>query len=188
METRSFSGTDNDFQTDRLRRDLLQTLDRLPDLENGALIAQIMNTLVRMANQEAERLDWKILSYSLLDMEGGFQAFYPYRHTRKVTVFGSARTPISQPEYQMAVEFARRVTKQGFMVMTEPARLGGDGQGQAPGWEITEIALPQSVPSRPRNLFRRWSEGKDCPVHRAKPQNPKGKNGSTKIIPMKVVN
>ena len=87
-----------------------------------------------------------------------------------------------------AAKAMQNLQAKGFLVMTEPARLGGDGQGQAPSWEITEIALPQSVPSRPRNLFRRWSEGKDFPVHRAKPQNPKGKNGSTKIIPMKVVN
>ena len=145
METRSFLDPSSQLQPNRLRQDLLETLDRLPKLENGALIAQIMNTLVRMANQEAERLDWKILSYSLLDMESGFQSFYPYRHTRKVTVFGSARTPSNLPEYQMAAEFARRVTDQGFMVMTGAGggimQAGNEGAGRDQSFGLN-IQLP----------------------------------------------
>jgi uncharacterized protein (TIGR00730 family) len=119
------SGTGRGFSSpfqlqkgEQLRQDLAAVLDRLPHLENGALVGQILETIVRMAAQESERLDWKILSHSLLDMEEGFTSFFPYRHTRKVTIFGSARTPSHQPEYQMASEFARRVVKQGFMVMT----------------------------------------------------------------------
>ncbi|MEL6938704.1 MAG: LOG family protein [Cyanobacteria bacterium J06598_1] len=146
MEVQSFSDANaSGLGQSQLRADLLQTLDRLPSLENGALIARIMETLVRMANQEAERLDWKILSNSLLDMEGGFQAFYPYRHTRKVTVFGSARTPSSQPEYQMAMEFSRRVTKQGFMVMTGAGggimQAGNEGAGRDRSFGLN-IQLP----------------------------------------------
>ncbi|MHC5832898.1 MAG: SLOG cluster 4 domain-containing protein, partial [Nostoc sp.] len=76
---------------------------------------------------EIERLDWKILSAALADMERGFQLFYDYRHVRKVTIFGSARLATDTPEYQMAVEFARAVSQLGFMVMTG----GGSGIMQA---------------------------------------------------------
>lgn len=128
-----------------LRSDVLDTLDRLPKLENGALIEEIFETLVRMTQQEAERLDWKILSRSLLDMEGGFQAFYPYRHTRKVTVFGSARTPSDRPEYQMAVEFSRRISQEGFMVMTGAGggimQAGNEGAGRDRSFGLN-IQLP----------------------------------------------
>jgi len=121
-------------RSEHLRKDLLHVLEQLPSIENGELIGEILETLVRMAQQEAERLDWKILSHSLLDMEEGFQAFFPYRHTRKITVFGSARTPSTAPEYQMAAEFARRVVKQGFMVMTGAGggimQAGNEGAGR----------------------------------------------------------
>ncbi len=129
----------------QLRTDLLQVLDRLPNLNNGALIAQIFETIVRMAGQEAERLDWKILGHSLLDMEEGFKSFYPYRHTRKITIFGSARTPSDRPEYQMAAEFARRVVKQGFMVMTGAGggimQAGNEGAGRDHSFGLN-IQLP----------------------------------------------
>lgn len=60
----------------QLCADVLRVIDKLPSLENGELLEQIFETLVRMAEQEAERLDWKILSHSLLDMEEGFKSFF----------------------------------------------------------------------------------------------------------------
>jgi uncharacterized protein (TIGR00730 family) len=130
---------------DRLQADVLHVLARLAELPHGALIEQIFETLVRMADQEAERLDWKILSHSLLDMEGAFKAFYPYRHIRKISIFGSARTPGDQPEYRMANEFARRVVKQGFMVMTGAGggimQAGNEGAGRDRSFGLN-IRLP----------------------------------------------
>jgi hypothetical protein len=130
---------------DRLHSDVLHVLARLSDLPHGALIEQIFETLVRMADQEAERLDWKILSHSLLDMEGAFKAFYPYRHIRKISIFGSARTPGDRAEYRMAAEFARRVVVQGFMVMTGAGggimQAGNEGAGRDRSFGLN-IRLP----------------------------------------------
>ena len=129
----------------QLRANVLRVLDRLHNTEHGELIEEIFETLVRMAEQEAERLDWKILSHSLLDMEEGFKSFFPHRHIRKITIFGSARTPAHQPEYQMAAEFARRVVKQGFMVMTGAGpgimQAGNEGAGRDHSFGLN-IRLP----------------------------------------------
>ncbi len=135
----------SDRPSTQLRANVLRVLDRLHSTEHGELIEEIFETLVRMAEQEAERLDWKILSHSLLDMEEGFKSFFPYRHVRKITIFGSARTPAHQPEYQMAAEFARRVVKQGFMVMTGAGpgimQAGNEGAGRDRSFGLN-IRLP----------------------------------------------
>ncbi|OUL20060.1 LOG family protein [Nostoc sp. 106C] len=110
-----------------LQADIAELIDRLPTLKNQQLIKQALATIVRLADSDIERLDWKILSASLADMERGFQLFYAYRHVRKVTIFGSARLAPETPEYHMAVQFARAVTQLGFMVMTG----GGGGIMQA---------------------------------------------------------
>ncbi|MBH8577644.1 LOG family protein [Nostocaceae cyanobacterium CENA369] len=110
-----------------LQADITELIDRLPTLKNRQLIQQALATILRLADSDIDRLDWKILSASLADMERGFQLFYDYRHVRKVTIFGSARLSPETPEYQMALEFARAVTKLGFMVMTG----GGGGIMQA---------------------------------------------------------
>ncbi|MEA5514967.1 LOG family protein [Nodularia sp. UHCC 0506] len=110
-----------------LQADIAELFDRLPTLKNQQLIQQALATIVRLAESEIERLDWKILSAALADMERGFQLFYDYRHIRKVTIFGSARLSPETPEYQIALEFARAVCQLGFMVMTG----GGGGIMQA---------------------------------------------------------
>ncbi|MCS6815669.1 MAG: TIGR00730 family Rossman fold protein, partial [Cyanobacteria bacterium] len=105
-------------ELERLRSDMMALIDQLPHHAHGRLIKQVLSTIVRMSSEHIERLDWKILASSILDMEGAFQTFYAHQHTRKVTIFGSARTPADKPDYQMAVELAQQLAQQGFMVMT----------------------------------------------------------------------
>src|SRR5919199_473736 len=101
-----------------LQTQLTALIDQLPNLEHGKWIQRVLSLLVRLAGEEIDRLDWKILTASVQDMERAFQVFYPYRHVRKVTIFGSARIAPNTPEYKLAAEFARYLVEQGFMVMT----------------------------------------------------------------------
>lgn len=110
-----------------LQAEIGELLAQLPTMKHGELIQQALMTLTRMAKVEGDRLDWKILNASLQDMERAFRVFYPYRHVRKIAIFGSARIARDTPEYQMALDFARCVAKQGFMVITG----GGPGIMQA---------------------------------------------------------
>lgn len=120
--------SETSFDTlESLQADITELVERLPTLKHRQFIQQALLTISRLADSEIERLDWKILSASLADMERGFQMFYDYRHVRKVTIFGSARLAPETPEYKMAAEFACRVANLGFMVMTG----GGGGIMQA---------------------------------------------------------
>ncbi len=109
------------------------------------LIQRALKVLLRIAESDTERLDWKILTASLEDLEQGFQKFYPYRHTRKIAIFGSARTSPQQAEYKMAVDFARGMTQSGFMVLTGAGggimRAGNEGAGRANSFGLN-IRLP----------------------------------------------
>ncbi|MBW4623097.1 MAG: LOG family protein [Cyanosarcina radialis HA8281-LM2] len=98
--------------------ELAELVAQLPRLKYGKLIQQALATIVRLAGEEIDRLDWKILSAALQDLEQGFTTFYPYKHVRKITIFGSARIASDTPEYRLAMEFARHVVDRGFMVMT----------------------------------------------------------------------
>ncbi|GAC1457397.1 MAG: LOG family protein [Chamaesiphon sp.] len=128
-----------------LQSDLAELLDLLPNLKHAKWIQRALSVLVRLAGEEIDRLDWKILSASLQDMERGFKVFYPYRHVRKVTIFGSARISPDSEEYKVAVEFARYVTQQGFMVMTGAGggimQAGNEGAGAEKSFGLN-IELP----------------------------------------------
>ena len=127
-------------------------LKNLPNLKQQKWIGRSLSTIVNMAGEELDRLDWKILAASLQDMEKGFKTFYPYRHIRKITIFGSARTSPDTPEYKMAVEFARHITEQGFMVMTGAGpgimQAGNEGAGSNKSFGLN-IQLPFEQESNP---------------------------------------
>ncbi|NJO41077.1 MAG: LOG family protein [Cyanobacteria bacterium CRU_2_1] len=135
-----------------LQTEISGLLSQLPKMKHGGLIQQALTTLVRMAEVEADRLDWKILNASLQDMERAFRVFYPYRHIRKITIFGSARIPPKSQEYQMAAEFAHAVTKMGFMVMTGGGpgimQAGNEGAGVDKSFGLN-IQLPFEQGSNP---------------------------------------
>jgi uncharacterized protein (TIGR00730 family) len=101
-----------------LKSELVALVDRLPDLDRGKWIQRSLEAIVRMSDAEIERLDWKILSATIVDMERAFEMFHPYRHTRKVAIFGSARTPATAAEYTLARDFTRAIVDRGFMAIT----------------------------------------------------------------------
>ena len=138
--------------SEALRADINRLLDRAPTMKHGELIQLALAAIVRMSEDEIDRLDWKILNASLQDMERAFRAFYPYRHVRKISIFGSARIAPKTPEYDMAVEFARRITDVGFMVMTGAGpgimQAGNEGAGREKSFGLN-IQLPFEQGSNP---------------------------------------
>lgn len=109
---------DLDANRDDLKQQLFEMLDRLEGHDHRKLIQRSLTTLMRMTSEDLDRLDWKILSAALQDMESGFQVFHPCRHIRKIAIFGSSRLSPESKDYQMAMDFAKAVTQRGFMVMT----------------------------------------------------------------------
>lgn len=86
--------------------------------DTAALIEEIKATADKLYKDRAARGDLKILSRALRELRYAFKVFAPYRRNRKVTVFGSARTPPDHPVYRHAVEFGRKMAEHGWMVLT----------------------------------------------------------------------
>ncbi len=91
--------------------------------ENADLAEDIIEVAVRLLDDQADRLDTKIIAAALKEMRYAAKVFGPFRGKRKVTVFGSARTQPDAAEYRQAVEFGRAIVARGFMVITG----GGEG-------------------------------------------------------------
>jgi hypothetical protein len=81
-------------------------------------IQEIATTALKLGLDGASRVDLKIASTALKEMRHAFRIFTPFRHVRKVTVFGSARTAVSHSDHERAVEFGRRMAETGWMVIT----------------------------------------------------------------------
>ena len=133
------------LNVDALRSTMNELFDQLPNLKHGAMIVQALNLIVQMSEDQIDRLDWKILNASLQDMRRAFTVFYPYRHVRKIAIFGSARIKPDTEEYQLAKEFAECVTQQGYMVITGAGggimEAGNEGAGADKSFGLN-IQLP----------------------------------------------
>jgi uncharacterized protein (TIGR00730 family) len=100
--------------------DVYKDDDRKP-IGTEQLIQQIKETADKLIRDQANRGDVKLLSTAIKELRYCFKVFAPYRHCRKVTVFGSARLPLDHPACQAAVQFGRRMAQTGYMVITGAA-------------------------------------------------------------------
>lgn len=87
--------------------------------ERDAKIArEIVVTSLKLAREQINTLDRKIVNATLKELRHAFRVFQPYKDVRKVTMFGSARTLPSDPEFAVARDFSRELAARGWMVIT----------------------------------------------------------------------
>lgn len=120
-------------------------LDEMETMANRDVMADIVNTSLRLATDNASRLDLKITATALREMRAAFRAFAPYRTRKKVTMFGSARTRPDDPLYAQAREMARELSQRDWMVVTGAGpgimEAGMEGAGRDHAFGVN-IRLP----------------------------------------------
>ncbi|MBP8202449.1 MAG: LOG family protein [Pseudomonas sp.] len=107
------SGVDLNSKVEELSR-----LATPPHSPNTALYQAMLSTVVRMAQADRNRWDAKIMQQTLREMEHAFSALEQFKRRRKVTVFGSARTPSNHPIYSLARDLGATLAKHNLMVIT----------------------------------------------------------------------
>lgn len=135
------------FQTSDI--DLLKKIEELislatpMDSANLALYREMLITVVRMAQADRNRWDAKIMLQTLTEMERAFHRLEQFKRRRKVTVFGSARTPADHPLYMLARDLGRALSQYDLMVITGAgdgimaAAHEGAGRDNSLGFNIT---------------------------------------------------
>src|SRR5688500_7633312 len=109
------------------------------------------------------------------------QALYPWLRLEwkgaQANNNGQIRLSVKQASDRMgvAVNTAMRAFQdlqaKGFIVVTEHACLGIEGEAKAPAYELTEIELPHAAQRSGRRIYRQWRKGQDFPVQRARANN-----------------
>jgi uncharacterized protein (TIGR00730 family) len=85
------------------------------------LIDHLRDSADKLADDQTSRGDLKILSRAVRELRYAFKVFAPYRAKRKVTIFGSARTPPDRPVYRQAVAFGQAMSAHDWLVVTGAA-------------------------------------------------------------------
>jgi uncharacterized protein (TIGR00730 family) len=108
--------TDFDQQIERL-------LDQWEISYDREQFRQMLVAIYKFSKDEPHPADIRLFKRAMKEMRYADTIFKPYREVRKISIFGSARTPPGQPEYETAKQFASLMRNNGFMVITG----GGEG-------------------------------------------------------------
>lgn len=129
QETRAYST--GEAQLDELLEDLVKELPA----RDRRLAFEIIATALKLAREQVDTLDRKIVNSSLKELRQAFRVFAPYKGVLKVSVFGSARVERGDVEYEVARRFSQLMAERGWMVITGAGpgimEAGHEGAGGA---------------------------------------------------------
>jgi hypothetical protein len=119
---------------------------------NEAEVADIIENALKILTDVKDTGDVRVIQTAVRELRYAFRIFAPYAHKRKVTIFGSARTGPTKPEYQQAVEFGKKISAAGFMVITGAGpgimQAGHEGAGPENSFGVN-IRLPWEQSANP---------------------------------------
>jgi uncharacterized protein (TIGR00730 family) len=98
--------------------DLVRQWGGDPDAYKGRLITQLIETGLKLIPDGHDTGQVKLLTSALKEMRYAYRVFNKYRGIPKITIFGSARTPPTHPDYVAAKEFSAAIAAKGWMAIT----------------------------------------------------------------------
>ncbi len=128
---------------------LINELEKVPD---GDLVGEIVANALKLLRDQTNRGDIKLINKSYKELRYALKIFAPYRDTRKISIFGSARTPEGSEDYQQAARFGKIMADSGWMVITGAGggimAAGHGGAGADPSFGLA-IRLPFEQATNP---------------------------------------
>ena len=126
---------------DKVRKILTARENQLQSI----LLKEILLNLLRIQEEDLDTLDLKLINRANRELRYAFKVFKPFRGIPKVTIFGSARIKEDDPHYKQTVEFAKKLSNEGYMIITGAAsgimKAGNEGAGKDRSFGVN-IHLP----------------------------------------------
>lgn len=85
---------------------------------NVRLAEELVAEALGLITDQPDTLDLKIATAALAEMRDAYAMFAPYKHERKVSIFGSARIGRDDPLYELARRLAETLAGRGWMAVT----------------------------------------------------------------------
>ena len=126
-----------------------QIINRLVEESGGihhpAVIKEMILATLKIGQDVDYLADLKLINRTLREMRYTALVFGPYRHRKKVTIFGSARTEETDEMYKKCVRFSRLLAENNYMVITGGGpgimQAGNEGAGSENSFAVN-IRLP----------------------------------------------
>src|SRR5262245_52705595 len=132
-------------------REIAQRLDELiqevgtdPLSYEGRLARDLLTAGLKLLTDGRTTGELKLITTAVKELRYAYRVFAEYDAPR-VTIFGSARTPESHPDYEAAVDFGRLMAANGWMAITGAGggimKAGHEGPGREASFGAS-IRLP----------------------------------------------
>lgn len=95
-----------------------QLLTLLPEGASPDLLGQLLAQVMGLSGKGLHRGELKLLSASLADFARSFEAFGDHRSSRKISIFGSARSPEGSEIYDHCHRLSAAAVARGWMIIT----------------------------------------------------------------------
>lgn len=126
-----------------------QIINQLVEVSGGihhpAVIKEMILATLKIGQDVDYLADLKLINRTLREMRYTAKVFGPYRHRKKVTIFGSARTEETDEMYKKCVRFSRSLAESNYMVITGGGpgimQAGNEGAGSENSFAVN-IRLP----------------------------------------------
>jgi uncharacterized protein (TIGR00730 family) len=124
---------------------LVESCGADPHSHEGRLAVDLIRTAFKSLSDQTGVGERKLMTRSLKEIRHAYRVFAGYPETRKVSIFGSARTPADHPDYAAAVSFSRDMANLGWLAITGAGdgimKAGHEGPGSSASFGLA-IRLP----------------------------------------------
>lgn len=112
---------------------------------DGKLIRDLLTTSLKLVTDRRDTGELKLLVSSFKELRHAYRVFAQYPDPNKISIFGSARTPPTHPDYAAAVAFSREMAARGWLSITGAGdgimKAGHEGPGREASFGLA-IRLP----------------------------------------------
>lgn len=109
-------------EMDKLIEELIFGAGANPDSFEGELLGQMVATCLKLIKDRHTTGQLKLIMRTLKEIRYAYRVFNEYsQNSRRLSIFGSARTPENHPDYKAAKHFSELMYEHGWMCITGAA-------------------------------------------------------------------
>lgn len=140
--------TEPEELTDEIQRytkELIRLSGGSPESFESDLVSQLIHNSLKMLSEGHDIGQLKLITRAMKEMRYAYRIFNQYGGARRISIFGSARTPEEHPDYQLAKNFSTLMEDVGWMCITGAAngimKAGHEGSKKEASFGLS-IRLP----------------------------------------------
>lgn len=106
-------------QISDFKKDLVELIQgEYPWASENHIYQDMLINVEQLKQEKLNLFELRLLNTAFKELRYSLRVFKPYRSIPKAAVFGSARTSKKHPNFKFAVNFGKKLSKKGWMIIT----------------------------------------------------------------------